>query len=46
MRLVLADVSDPVKAELDRYGLTEELGADAFYPSVADVIDAKAAPAP
>ncbi len=46
VRLVLADVSDPVKSELDRYGLTEELGADAFYPSVADVIDAKAAPAP
>ncbi len=46
VRLVLADASDPVKAELDRYGLTQELGADAFYPSVADVIDARATPAP
>jgi SulP family sulfate permease len=46
VRLVLADVQEPVRAELDRYGLTQELGSDAFYPSVADVIAAKGSAAP
>jgi len=41
VRLVLADVQGPVRAELDRYGLTDELGVDAFYRSVADVIEAR-----
>jgi sulfate permease, SulP family len=41
IRVVLSDVRGPVKAELDRYGLTEQFGADAFYPSAADVIEAR-----
>jgi hypothetical protein len=30
VRLVLADVQDPVRGELDRYGITDLVGADGF----------------
>ena len=40
VRLVFAQVLDPVKAELDRYGLTKDLGQDAFFVTVPDVISA------
>jgi high affinity sulfate transporter 1 len=39
-RLVFAQVLDAVKSELDRYGLSKELGPDAFFPSVPDVVEA------
>ena len=39
-RLLLAEVAPDVRAELDRYGLTETLGADAFYDTVSGVIAA------
>jgi sulfate permease, SulP family len=38
--LVLSDVADPVKALLDRYGLTELIGADRIFDGVPDVLDA------
>ena len=33
-------VSDEVKAELDRYGLSDLLGTDAFYASGDDLVNA------
>ena len=39
-RLVLSDVSDRVRQELDRYGITDLLGADAYYPTPSDVLHA------
>jgi len=38
IRLVFAQVLDPVKAELDRYGLTKAIGPDAFFGTVMDVV--------
>ena len=38
--LVLSNVDDRVRALLDAYGLTDEIGADAFYPSRHDVLAA------
>ncbi len=40
VRLVFVMVSDEVKAELDRYGLSDLLGADAFYASGDDLVNA------
>lgn len=40
MRLVFSEVADPVRAELDRYGITDLVGADAYYPSLPDVLTA------
>jgi MFS superfamily sulfate permease-like transporter len=40
IRLVLSDVIDPVKAELDRYELSDLLGKDAFYETVNAVVSA------
>jgi high affinity sulfate transporter 1 len=37
-RLLFSEVSDPVRAELDRYGITALVGADALADSVADVL--------
>ena len=39
IRLVFAVVADPVRSELDRSGLTELIGADAYYGSVGDVLN-------
>jgi hypothetical protein len=43
---VLTQVSAEVKAELDRSGLTERLGEDAFHPAIGDVVDAFASRRP
>ncbi|MGC2423303.1 MAG: SulP family inorganic anion transporter [Nitrospirota bacterium] len=40
IRLVFCDVIDPVKAELDRYELTNLIGEDAFYESISAVVSA------
>lgn len=40
IRLVLADVSDDVKKELDRSGLSKRIDSEAYYAAVGDVIDA------
>ena len=39
-RLVFAAVEAPVKQQLDRYGITELIGEDAFFPTVEDVVEA------
>jgi len=39
-RIVLTEVSAEVRAELDRYGITERYGEDAFFDSVVDVMAA------
>ena len=47
IKLVIAEPMQAVRAELDRYGLTELLGADAIYPTVDDAIAAyRQLPAP
>jgi MFS superfamily sulfate permease-like transporter len=40
VRLVFAELLEHVRAEMDRYGLTQKLGADAFYATPADVVRA------
>ena len=40
IRLVLAEVEQDVRDELDRYGLTALIGADAYIDTVAEVIEA------
>ena len=40
VRLVLAGVGEEVRAELDGSGVTDAVGADAYYTSVADVLQA------
>lgn len=40
VRLVWANVTDPVMAEFDRYEITGLMGKDAFYQKVSDVVDA------
>jgi SulP family sulfate permease len=42
-RLVLAELDDGVRAELDRYGLTDAIGADAIFDTVAAAVLAFAA---
>jgi SulP family sulfate permease len=39
-RLVLAELDDGVRAELDRYGITQALGADGIFDSVAEAVTA------
>ena len=36
----VARVNRHVKAELDRYGITELVGSDAFFDSIEDVVEA------
>jgi high affinity sulfate transporter 1 len=38
IRLVWANVTDLVKLEFDRYGITELFGKDAFYENIGDVV--------
>lgn len=38
IRLVLAEVVELVKAELDRYELTDLIGEDAFYETISEVV--------
>jgi SulP family sulfate permease len=40
IRLVFCNVINPVKAELDRYELTDLFGEDAFYGTISSVISA------
>jgi sulfate permease, SulP family len=41
VRLVFADVlDDTVRAEMDRFELTDLIGKDAFYPTLREVVDA------
>jgi SulP family sulfate permease len=40
VRLVFADAQPPARAELDRFGVTDLVGADAFYPSVYAAVGA------
>ena len=40
VRVSFADVQGPVRKELDRYGITELVGADAYFATVADAIAA------
>ena len=39
VRLVLTEVSSDVRAEFDRYGLTDTMGTDAFYDAVSEVVN-------
>jgi SulP family sulfate permease len=39
-RLVLTQVGDEVHAQLDRYGLTCQLGRDAYYETVGEMVAA------
>jgi MFS superfamily sulfate permease-like transporter len=39
-RLVFADVDDDVKAELDRFGISELVGPDAYFDSVGETTEA------
>ena len=45
-RFVVAQITDDVKAELDRFGITESIGADGFYDTVAEAVEAHEAAAP
>ena len=38
--LRFAELKDPVKDRLKRYGLFDQLGADAFFPTVGTAVDA------
>ncbi len=40
IRLVFALVTDKVRAELDRSGITDLIGADAYFDAIGDVVDA------
>jgi SulP family sulfate permease len=40
VRLVLAGVGQEIRAELDRAGVTDVVGTDAYYASVVDVLQA------
>ena len=40
VRFVVADVADEVRPELDRFGITEAIGADGYYETVGEAIDA------
>jgi high affinity sulfate transporter 1 len=40
VELRFAEMKDPVKDWLDRYGLLQKIGDDAFYPTVGTAVDA------
>jgi SulP family sulfate permease len=40
VHLVIAEAQAPVRAELDRFGISELVGPDAIYPTIAAVLDA------
>ena len=37
-RFVVAQITDDVRAELDRFGITDSIGADAYYDTVAEAV--------
>ncbi|HQR26909.1 MAG TPA: SulP family inorganic anion transporter [Nocardioides sp.] len=39
VRLVLADLADGVRPELDRFGVTDQVGADAYTESVGEAVE-------
>ena len=39
-RFVLAELDDEVRVELDRYGITQTIGADGIFDSVAEAVTA------
>ena len=39
-RLVFAEMSDDVRAELDRYGVTDTIGEDAFFDTAREMMEA------
>jgi high affinity sulfate transporter 1 len=43
---VVAQAADAVRTELDRFGITEAIGADAYFDTIADAVKAHGAPAP
>ena len=45
-RLVFADVDDDVRTELDRFGITDVVGTDAYFSSVVEVVEAFRTAAP
>ena len=40
IRFVMAEVMTSVRGELERYGLVELLGEDAFYETISDIVAA------
>jgi hypothetical protein len=38
--MVFADVDEDVRAELDRYGITDLVGTDAYFDTLTDVVAA------
>ena len=38
--LVVAQAEDSVRAELDRFGITDAIGADAYFETIADAVRA------
>jgi SulP family sulfate permease len=44
VRLVLCDVSGPVRAELDRYGVTDLIGPDAYFETSGEALAALGRP--
>jgi MFS superfamily sulfate permease-like transporter len=45
VRLVISDIPPSVRVELDRYGVTELIGADAYFETSGEALDALAGPA-
>ena len=43
---VVAQAEDAVRTELDRFGITEAIGADAYFETIADAVKAHGAPSP
>ncbi|MGH3631867.1 MAG: SulP family inorganic anion transporter [Sciscionella sp.] len=39
-RLVLSNIIEPVRAQLDRYGITTTLGSDAYFDTAGQVLEA------
>jgi len=39
-RLVLSNIIEPVRAQLDRYGITTALGSDAYFDTAGQALDA------
>jgi MFS superfamily sulfate permease-like transporter len=37
-KLVLAEVAPEVRSELDTYGVTDEIGTDAYYATVGELV--------
>jgi high affinity sulfate transporter 1 len=38
--LVFAEMKDPIRAKIDRYGLTRVIGPDQFFPTIREAIEA------